>query len=56
MTTLNDTPANDTADRLLTEVERQQKYLAKLPKDYKFPLFNAAGVFSTGSRDGLAGG
>jgi Histidine kinase-, DNA gyrase B-, and HSP90-like ATPase len=28
-------------DRLLSEVERQQKYLAKLPADFKFPLFNA---------------
>jgi hypothetical protein len=28
-------------DTLLTEVERQRKYLNKLPKDYKYPLFNA---------------
>ena len=27
------TTTTETADRLLTEVERQQKYLAKLPKD-----------------------
>lgn len=27
-------------DRLLTEVERQQKYLATLPDDFSFPLFN----------------
>ncbi len=34
---------DDTAsDRLLTEVERQHKYLARLPDDYQFPLFNAA--------------
>lgn len=31
-----------TSDRLLTEIERQQKYLAKLPDDFQFPLFNAA--------------
>lgn len=29
------------SDRLLNELERQQKYLAKLPSDYGFPLFNA---------------
>jgi len=28
-----------TSDRLLTEIERQQKYL---PDDFEFPLFNAA--------------
>lgn len=32
----------ETNDRLLTEVERQEKYLAKLPEDFSFPLFNAA--------------
>lgn len=31
---------NVTNDRLLTEVERQQKYLDRLPEDYTFPLFN----------------
>ena len=31
-----------TSDRLLTEVERQQKYLDRLPDNYVFPLFNAA--------------
>ncbi len=29
------------ADALLTEVERQKKYLDRLPEDYVFPLFNA---------------
>ncbi len=33
-------------DRLLSEVERQEKYLAKLLAGFGFPLFNArrAGV------------
>ena len=30
-----------TPEHLLTEVERQQKYLDSLPSDYQFPLFNA---------------
>lgn len=29
------------SDRLLTEVERQQKYLDELPPDFDFPLFNS---------------
>ena len=28
------------SDRLLTEIERQHKYLAALPSDFSFPLFN----------------
>jgi hypothetical protein len=46
------TATTETADRLLTEVERQQKYLAKLPKDYKFPLFNAAQALESQRRSG----
>lgn len=30
-----------TNDRLLTEKQRQQKYLDRLPQDFEFPLFNA---------------
>src|SRR5690349_3104705 len=30
-----------TSDRLLSEIERQQKYLDRLPEDFPFPLFNA---------------
>jgi ABC-type branched-subunit amino acid transport system substrate-binding protein len=30
-----------TSDRLLSELERQQKYLDELPEDFPFPLFNA---------------
>lgn len=30
-----------TIDRMLTEIERQQKYLDALPSDFDFPLFNS---------------
>lgn len=39
-------------DRLLTEVERQEKYLAKLPEDFSFPLFNAAQALESQRRSG----
>ncbi len=42
----------ETSDRLLTEVERQQKYLAKLPKNFNFPLFNAAQALESQRRSG----
>ena len=42
----------DTDDRLLTEVERQEKYLAKLPDDFPFPLFNAAQALESQRRSG----
>ena len=45
MTTKND-------DRLLTEIERQEKYLAKLPDDFNFPLFNAARALESQRRSG----
>ncbi len=41
-----------TSDRLLTEVERQQKYLDKLPDDFDFPLFNAAQALESQRRSG----
>lgn len=41
-----------TSDRLLTEVERQQKYLDRLPEDYNFPLFNAAQALESQRRSG----
>ena len=44
--------AHDTTDRLLTEVERQTKYLAKLPEDFSFPLFNAAQALESQRRSG----
>ena len=49
MTTI-DTDA--TSDRLLTEVERQQKYLDRLPDDFAFPLFNAAQALESQRRSG----
>lgn len=42
----------DISDRLLTEVERQRKYLAKLPEDFTFPLFNAASALESQRRSG----
>jgi hypothetical protein len=41
-----------TSDRLLTEVERQQKYLDRLPENYAFPLFNAAQALESQRRSG----
>lgn len=41
-----------TSDRLLTELERQQKYLDRLPADYEFPLFNAAQALESQRRSG----
>jgi hypothetical protein len=49
MTTTN---LNTTSDRLLTEVERQQKYLDRLPENYAFPLFNAAQALESQRRSG----
>lgn len=46
---MTDTQTND---RLLTEIERQQKYLAKLPEDFEFPLFNAAQALESQRRSG----
>lgn len=43
---------SETNDRLLTEVERQEKYLAKLPDDFSFPLFNAAQALESQRRSG----
>jgi hypothetical protein len=37
----HDQEDNMTSDRLLSEIERQQKYLDRLPDDFTFPLFNA---------------
>lgn len=43
---------NTISDRLLTEVERQQKYLDRLPANYAFPLFNAAQALESQRRSG----
>ncbi|WP_031549151.1 ATP-binding protein [Parvularcula oceani] len=42
----------DTSDRLLTEVERQQKYLDRLPEDYTYPLFNGQHALESQRRSG----
>lgn len=42
----------ETSDRLLTEIERQQKYLDRLPEDFTFPLFNAAQALESQRRSG----
>ena len=39
-------------DRLLTEIERQQKYLARLPDTFTFPLFNAKQALESQRRSG----
>jgi hypothetical protein len=42
----------NTNDHLLTEVERQEKYLSRLPEDFSFPLFNAAQALESQRRSG----
>ena len=39
-------------DRLLSEIERQKKYLARLPKGFTFPLFNAKQALMSQRRNG----
>jgi hypothetical protein len=46
------TNLDKTSDRLLTEVERQQKYLDRLPENFTFPLFNAAQALESQRRSG----
>lgn len=40
------------SDRLLTEVDRQRKYLGRLPKDFEFPLFNSKQALESQRRNG----
>jgi hypothetical protein len=40
------------SDRLLSEIERQEKYLAKLPEKFEFPLFNAMQALESQRRNG----
>jgi hypothetical protein len=40
------------SDRLLTEVQRQKKYLDRLPSDFSFPLFNAMQALESQRRNG----
>src|SRR5437899_572050 len=44
--------ATPVTDRLLSEIERQKKYLAKLPKNFEFPLFNALQALESQRRNG----
>jgi hypothetical protein len=39
-------------DRLLTEIERQKKYLDLLPNDFSFPLFNSKRALESQRRNG----
>ena len=39
-------------DALLSELERQDKYLAQLPEDYEFPLFNTRQAVESQRRSG----
>src|SRR5260370_42570698 len=39
-------------DRLLTEVERQKKYLDRLPTTFDFPLFNGTQALESQRRNG----
>src|SRR3954463_9451876 len=41
-----------TSDRLLSEVERQRKYLSRLPKDFSYPLFNSKQALESQRRNG----
>src|SRR5437762_6968007 len=40
------------SDRLLTEIERQKKYLGQLPEKYEFPLFNTRHALESQRRSG----
>jgi len=40
------------SDQLLTEIERQQKYLGELPDDFSFPLFNVRHAVESQRRSG----
>ena len=42
----------DTDDRLLSEIERQQKYLDRLPENFEFPLFNSRQAIESQRRNG----
>lgn len=39
-------------DQLLTEIERQEKYLRELPEDFSFPLFNVRHAVESQRRSG----
>src|SRR5688572_24819191 len=41
-----------TKDELLNELERQEKYLAELPPDFTFPLFNTKRALDSQRQNG----
>lgn len=41
-----------TSDRLLTEIERQEKYLGQLPDNFEFPLFNSKQALESQRKNG----
>jgi hypothetical protein len=41
-----------TKDNLLNELERQEKYLAELPTDFSFPLFNTRRALESQRQNG----
>src|SRR2546430_953681 len=41
-----------TTDNLLREVERQEKYLSRLPEDFEFPLFNSKQALESQRKNG----
>lgn len=41
-----------TSDRLLTEIERQEKYLSELPDNFEFPLFNSKHALESQRKNG----
>lgn len=43
---------NMTSDRLLTEIERQEKYLNQLPDNFEFPLFNSKQALESQRKNG----
>jgi hypothetical protein len=40
------------SDSLMSEIERQQKYLSELPKDFKYPLFNTKRALDSQRQNG----
>lgn len=41
-----------TSDKLLTEIERQEKYLGQLPENFEFPLFNSKQALESQRKNG----
>jgi hypothetical protein len=48
----NDRRRDMVSDTLLTEIQRQEKYLAELPEDFSFPLFNVRYAVESQRRSG----